>query len=139
MTQEKLNNRAPLEEKEITKANGMGALAIILALFAVDIAIFVYSVIMFSNEIFTALSITAFVVGVTYLSIVGWIPLMGLKVIKPNEALVLTLFGHYYGTIKREGFYFVNPFASAVNPTPLSHPALPKCKQLLLPARSFPP
>lgn len=29
---------------------------------------------------------------------------------------MLTLFGRYYGTIKQEGFYFVNPFVSAVNP-----------------------
>ena len=47
---------------------------------------------------------------------VGWIPLLGLRVIKPQEALVLTLFGKYIGTIKSEGFYCVNPFCSAVNP-----------------------
>ncbi len=40
----------------------------------------------------------------------------GLKVLKPQEALVLTLFGKYKGTLKGEGFYFVNPFCSAVNP-----------------------
>lgn len=40
----------------------------------------------------------------------------GLKVINPNEALVLTLFGKYYGTIKDHGFFFVNPFVSARNP-----------------------
>ena len=47
---------------------------------------------------------------------VGWIPLLGLRVLKPQEALVLTLFGKYIGTIKGEGFYAVNPFCSAVNP-----------------------
>lgn len=40
----------------------------------------------------------------------------GLKVLHPNEALVLTLFGKYYGTIEDNGFYFVNPFCTAVNP-----------------------
>ena len=40
----------------------------------------------------------------------------GLKVVKPQEALVLTLFGNYTGTIKEPGFYFVNPFSIAVNP-----------------------
>jgi len=45
-----------------------------------------------------------------------WIPLVGLRVLKPQEALVLTLFGRYIGTIKGEGFYAVNPFCSAVNP-----------------------
>jgi len=46
----------------------------------------------------------------------GWILLCGLKVLKPQEALVLTLFGKYIGTLKGEGFYFVNPFCSAINP-----------------------
>ena len=47
---------------------------------------------------------------------VAWIPLCGLRVLKPQEALVLTLFGKYIGTIKGEGFYAINPFCSAVNP-----------------------
>ncbi len=47
---------------------------------------------------------------------VGWIPFLGLKILKPQEALVLTLFGKYVGTLKNEGFYFVNPFCVAVNP-----------------------
>ena len=47
---------------------------------------------------------------------IGWIPLCGLKILKPQEALVLTLFGNYIGTLKGEGFYWVNPFCSAVNP-----------------------
>ncbi len=46
----------------------------------------------------------------------GWILLLGLRVLKPKEALVLTLFGKYYGTLVDEGFYWVNPFCSAVNP-----------------------
>ena len=45
-----------------------------------------------------------------------WIPMMGLKILKPQEALVLTLFGHYYGTLKGEGYYYVNPFCTGVNP-----------------------
>lgn len=42
--------------------------------------------------------------------------LPGLKVLKPQEALVLTLFGDYIGTLKGEGFYFVNPFCTSINP-----------------------
>ena len=45
-----------------------------------------------------------------------WIPLCGLRVLKPNEALVLTLFGKYVGTIKGDGFYAINPFCVAINP-----------------------
>lgn len=47
---------------------------------------------------------------------VGWIPLCGLRILKPQEALVLTLFGKYIGTIKGDGFYCVNPFCTSVNP-----------------------
>jgi regulator of protease activity HflC (stomatin/prohibitin superfamily) len=47
---------------------------------------------------------------------IGWIPLIGLRVLKPQEALALTLFGKYIGTLKGEGFYAINPFCVAVNP-----------------------
>lgn len=40
----------------------------------------------------------------------------GLRSVRPNEALVLTLFGKYYGTIMKPGFFFVNPFARYNNP-----------------------
>ena len=36
----------------------------------------------------------------------------GFKILKPQEALVYTLFGKYYGTLKNAGFYWVNPLAS---------------------------
>lgn len=52
----------------------------------------------------------------TVLMCIAWIPLLGLRILKPNEALVLTLFGKYIGTLKGEGFYAVNPFCVAVNP-----------------------
>ena len=59
--------------------------------------------------------IPTFALGLIWLCL-GWIPYLGLRILKPQEALVLTLFGKYIGTIKGEGFYFVNPFCSSVNP-----------------------
>ena len=56
-----------------------------------------------------------FIISIIYMC-AGWIPVLGVKILKPQEALVLTLFGKYIGTIKGDGFYFVNPFCSAVNP-----------------------
>ena len=47
---------------------------------------------------------------------IGWIPYLGLRILKPQEALVLTLFGKYIGTLKKDGFYFVNPFCTSINP-----------------------
>lgn len=60
-------------------------------------------------------SLVLMVVSIIVLCI-GWIPFFGLKVLKPQEALVLTLFGKYVGTLKDSGFYYVNPFCTAVNP-----------------------
>ena len=51
-----------------------------------------------------------------FVLLVAWIPLCGLRILKPQEALVLTLFGKYIGTLRGEGFYAVNPFCSSVNP-----------------------
>ncbi len=48
--------------------------------------------------------------------ITSFIPFMGLKVLNPQEALVLTLFGRYTGTLRNAGFYYVHPFSTAVNP-----------------------
>ena len=61
------------------------------------------------------LGIAVNIISIIWLS-VGWILFLGLKVLKPQEALVLTLFGNYIGTLKDAGFYFVNPFVTAVNP-----------------------
>lgn len=56
--------------------------------------------------------------------LVGPVLYGGLKVLKPNEALVLTLFGRYYGTLKGAGFFFVNPFVTATNPAAESNAPL---------------
>lgn len=36
----------------------------------------------------------------------------GIKVIRPNEAAVFTLFGRYHATVIQPGLYFINPFAT---------------------------
>lgn len=53
---------------------------------------------------------------ILYLAVIGPILFCGVKILKPNEALVLTLFGSYYGTLKGPGIFFVNPFVTATNP-----------------------
>ena len=60
------------------------------------------------------------IVSLLYIAL-GWLLFLGLKVVGPQEALVLTLFGKYYGSIKENGFYFVNPFCVAVNPAADTH------------------
>jgi regulator of protease activity HflC (stomatin/prohibitin superfamily) len=52
-----------------------------------------------------------FVITLTIiLSIIGVFGFIGLIIVNPNEACVLVLFGKYTGTIKDNGFYWVNPF-----------------------------
>ena len=48
--------------------------------------------------------------------IAGFILIAGVKVVRPQEAVVYTLFGKYIGTLKDEGFHFINPFAASFNP-----------------------
>lgn len=94
------------------KKNGMFMLILIILLY---ILASVGIILAFNLDIITPLAILMCVLGFGYV-IFGWILFLGLKVIKPQEALVLTLFGKYYGTLREDGFYFVNPFCSAVNP-----------------------
>ena len=90
-----------------TKKNGMLVLilSILLYIIAIPGVIITADTMLFPLTIFFVL----------YL-LLGWILWLGLKILRPQEALVLTLFGKYVGTIKEPGFYFVNPFCSAVNP-----------------------
>ncbi len=103
-----------MEEKiYTTKKNGMAGLFGTLFVIALAVAAIVAGALQL--EVNTVPGVILLVVGIVICA-VGWIPLLGLKVIKPQEALVLTLFGDYKGTIKDPGFYFVNPFCTAVNP-----------------------
>ncbi|MBM6924642.1 SPFH domain-containing protein [Pseudoflavonifractor phocaeensis] len=111
-----------MEEKILTgKKKGMPMLLLILALYALAVAGLVWGAIREAKAEAAwfggpdALAITVIVVCIIWLAL-GWIFLCGLKVLKPQEALVLTLFGKYIGTLKGEGFYYVNPFCSGVNP-----------------------
>ena len=104
-----------MEEKILqTKKNGMAMLLLTLLGYVASIALFIYCV--------TLLDAGRMLLGVPLLilSIAYWIAgiflFCGLKVLKPQEALVLTLFGDYIGTLKGQGFYWVNPFCTAVNP-----------------------
>ncbi len=95
------------------KKNGMSVLLLSIALYLAAIGLVIFGGISMDNG--KVYGIPLFVVGLVYV-FVGWLPFPGLKVLKPQEALVLTLFGKYIGTLKGEGFYFVNPFCTAVNP-----------------------
>ena len=109
-----------MEEKILKgKKNGMFVLfSVIIAYVLAVISCIVGSMLLEEsrgNAGMAASGIVLLVISILVLCF-GWIFLCGLKVLKPQEALVLTLFGKYIGTLKEEGFYFVNPFCSSVNP-----------------------
>lgn len=116
-----------MEEKNVTyeeKVIGGGQHGVLLLILAIFMIIACIPLIVVGgvhldqwwNPGNTVIGATCMVIGVV-LPLLAVIILLGLKVVKPNEALVLTLFGKYYGTLKGAGFYFVNPFCTAVNPT----------------------
>lgn len=102
-----------MEEKILlNKKHGMAALIITLLLYFTAIGGCIYGAVDENTVIL--------VISIIWLCI-GWIPFCGLKVLEPQEALVLTLFGKYVGTLKGDGYYFVNPFCAAVNPAADTH------------------
>ena len=100
-----------------TKKNGMAMLLLILLGYVAAVAVFVACGVALDGAegAAFALAVAGIVAACVYI-IAGFFLLAGLKVLKPQEALVLTLFGDYIGTLKGEGFYWVNPFCTAVNP-----------------------
>jgi len=105
-----------IEEKEPKTIGGILMLCVITLSLVCATIIMIYGIaLMAGRGGGYAPGVIMFVAGMIYL-LIGWVPYMGLKIIKPNEALVMTLFGHYYGTLKRAGYYFVNPFVTALNP-----------------------
>lgn len=104
-----------MEEKVLKKnKNGMAMLLLFIVLHMISVLGIVISAALI-DEGTQPLGGILMTVSVIY-ACVGWIFYCGLKVLKPQEALVLTLFGNYVGTLKEPGFYYVNPFCSAVNP-----------------------
>ncbi len=101
-----------MNEKVLTnKKHGMAVLVLTILAMIASLALLIYGATLSTEETPHFLLI----IGIVLLCFV-WIPLLGLKVLKPQEALVLTLFGKYVGTLKGDGFYWVNPFCTAFNP-----------------------
>ena len=103
-----------MQEKVLSgKKNGMAVMILTIVLYLIATVGAIVGGMMMDEGVAAGLALL--IVCVVYLCL-GWIVIPGLKVLGPQEALVLTLFGKYVGTLKGEGFYFVNPFCTAVNP-----------------------
>lgn len=100
-------------KKELHPGNGMAMLLILILAEFLSIAFFIGGAIAID---FTMLGLIGIIGGALLAFIVVPVLLCGLKTLRPNEAYVLTLFGQYYGTLTGPGFFYINPFASAINP-----------------------
>lgn len=103
-----------IEEKEIKPLSGGLMLLAIFAGFALSCLAMVVACISLSTgaPVLGGILLAASVIMIIVFSIMCG----GFHILNPNEALVMTLFGKYYGTIKKEGFYYTNPFAGGINP-----------------------
>ncbi len=110
-----------MKEKIYTKKKlGIPMLLLVLVLWGVTITGFVIGIIHFINadEYGTpvnSLYVVIFIASIVMI-VVDCILCSGFKMLSPNEAVVLTLFGKYKGTLREAGFYYVNPFCSTFNP-----------------------
>lgn len=82
-------------EKTINPPSGFLAFVLLLILLAVA------AVCLFMGE--EPIGAAVGVLGIVFI-------LPGLVIVNPNESKVLTLFGKYLGTVKKDGFFWVNPF-----------------------------
>lgn len=101
-------------QRELKPMNGMVMLILISIGLLASFAMIIGGAICLENymNVIGAVLLIAGVLGAIAFPILY----AGLKVVGPNEALVLTLFGNYYGTILKQGMYFVNPFSVYNNP-----------------------
>lgn len=108
-------NHVEYQERTLHAPNGLAILLLNIVLMLAAAAGIVYSAVQLDNGAGGAM-VALLVVCIFYWCLPCWLLFAGVKVLRPNEALVLTLFGKYIGTLKGEGIFFVNPFSSAVNP-----------------------
>lgn len=103
-----------VQERELNVLNGYVMLVVTIVVFLLAAAA-IAAGIKFGVDSAMVPAVILIVVGC--LAAIGFCILLGgFHIVNPNEALVLTLFGNYYGTIKKPGFYYTHPFASSANP-----------------------
>lgn len=93
---------AGMDERKMATVNGFLMLFVLLAV----IVVAAFSLLFIGGALGIVICVLLVIVALFLLG--------GFAVIRPNEAMVLTLFGKYSGTIKGEGFYWYNPFCSPV-------------------------
>ncbi len=102
-------------EKELRPMSGFPVLLATILAGLLSVVVFVYSIILLDGGKGLA---GGLLMGLCFLL---WTTLCifpaGFKVVHPNEARIFTLFGNYHGTVKKPGFFYVNPFCVSFSPT----------------------
>ncbi len=101
------------QERTAPHKSGWLALAVILLVIVLSIGVLIMSGFMLDAG--NMLGVATLIVSIITL-IGGFIACAGFRVLAPAQAVVLTLFGNYYGTLREPGFYYVNPFVSSNTP-----------------------
>ena len=104
------------EEFEVKHVAGIPMLILNIVLILASTVKIAWAIVKMEQGDMGVLPIAALIAGIIILCVAVPLIFAGLKILKPNEALVLTLFGKYIGTLKGAGYYFVNPLVSAVKP-----------------------
>lgn len=107
--------RTNVTEKILNPMNGAIVLLLIISGLLISIAVFAASMYCVCGIKNYPLGVVLLIASVLFF-IAMCISFAGLKIVGPNEAVVFTFFGNYYGTINKPGFFFVNPFVVSVNP-----------------------
>lgn len=103
-----------MTEKKAPFLNGMVVLLVSIIVFLFAIGLIIYASVAFSNNAIVLPFVVLLVLGLLLSAIICPLLWGGLRILKPQEALVLTLFGKYYGTLFGAGFFFINPFVTAM-------------------------
>ena len=104
------------EERIINAKNGFLMLFVSTLLLAASIAMCILGPVLSGMDRISG-GLCGFLIALgLVLFIVSIILYCGLKILNPNEALVFALFGKYYGTLKKPGYFWINPFCSPINP-----------------------
>lgn len=112
-----MSNKLHFTEKRLKATPGIPLLILNILVMLAGVVLFVFSVTWLEEERYN-LAIPSMTVGLLASCLICPLLFAGFKSVRPNEAIVFTLFGKYYGTLMDAGFFFVNPFVAAVAPPP---------------------
>jgi len=94
-----------INEKKVAVREGWGMLALIVPLFGIGVLLF------FAGFAIMPLGIILVIAG-SLMAGGAFVAMCGFFTLQPNEAIALSFFGPYVGTVREAGFYWANPFYS---------------------------